>query len=127
MDTKKINLFNPGGGGRDGEIRCRRTRHAGSFTRKEIGFDARPHLLSSPPGEDNAANGFWLADSCPANPVARIFRKAAAVSPSPWGEGRDEGGREPFEIRTPQGQRVAPARRTMLGEDGNQTCRAEIK
>jgi len=34
--------------------------------------------------------------------------------------GRDEGGREPFEIRTPQGQRVAPARRTKLGDDGNQ-------
>src|ERR1035437_1965095 len=53
MDTKKINLFNPGGGGRDGEIRCRRTRHAGSLTPKEIGFDARPHLLSSLPGRGN--------------------------------------------------------------------------
>jgi hypothetical protein len=27
------------------------------------------------------------------NPVARIFKAAANVSPSPWGEGRDEGGR----------------------------------
>jgi len=52
------------------------------------------------------------------------------------GEGRDEGGREPFEIRMSQGQlvalkshesgRVAPTRRTKLGEDGNQTYRAEI-
>jgi len=31
-----------------------------------------------------------LANGCPANPVARIFRKAANDSPSPWGEGRDE-------------------------------------
>jgi len=28
---------------------------------------------------------------CPTNPVARIFQDAAGVSPSPWGEGRDEG------------------------------------
>jgi hypothetical protein len=28
----------------------------------------------------------------PTNPVARIFQDAAGVSPSPWGEGRDEGG-----------------------------------
>jgi len=80
-------------------------------------------------------------ESCPANPVARIFKGTADDSPSPWGEGRDEGGREPFEIRMPQGQRVAPARpvkyggdngkpwrgalfhrarRTKLGDDGNQ-------
>jgi hypothetical protein len=44
----------------------------------------------------------------------------AKDSPSPWGEGRDEGGREPFEIRIPQVQRVALARRTKLGDDGNQ-------
>jgi hypothetical protein len=34
-----------------------------------------------------------FADARPANPVARIFRKAADDSPSPWGEGRDEGER----------------------------------
>jgi hypothetical protein len=50
--------------------------------RNEFGFDARPHLLSSPPGEDYAANGFWLAESCPANPVARIFKGTADDSPS---------------------------------------------
>jgi len=49
-----------------------------------------------------------MADECPANPVARIFKETANDSPSPWGEGRDEGGREPFEIRMPQGQLVAP-------------------
>jgi hypothetical protein len=41
------------------------------------------------------------------------FQKTADDSPSPWGEGRDEGGRE-----TNSGL-VAPARRTKLGEDGN--------
>jgi hypothetical protein len=34
------------------------------------------------------------ADDRPANPVARIFKKTADDSPSPWVEGRDEGGRE---------------------------------
>jgi hypothetical protein len=29
-------------------------------------------------------------------------------------------------FRIPPGQRVAPTRRTKLGDDGNQTCRAEI-
>src|ERR1035437_11044497 len=29
----------------------------------------------------------------PTNPVAGFFRVAGSVSPSPWGEGRDEGGR----------------------------------
>ena len=61
-----------------------------------------------------------LADGCPANPVAQIVKGTADDSPSPWGEGRDEGGREPFEIHIPQGQRVVPTRRTKLGDDGNQ-------
>jgi prevent-host-death family protein len=45
-----------------------------------------------------AIAGFGFADERPANPVARIFMETANVSPSPWGEGRDEGGCEPFEI-----------------------------
>jgi hypothetical protein len=61
-----------------------------------------------------------LAANRLANPVARIFKKPANDSPSPWGEGRDEGGREPFEIRIPHWQLVAPTRRTKLREDGNQ-------
>jgi hypothetical protein len=35
--------------------------------------------------------GFGFADGCPANPVAGFSKAAADVSPSPWGEGRDEG------------------------------------
>jgi hypothetical protein len=46
--------------------------------------------------------GFGLAESYPANPVARVFKETADDSPSPWGEGRDEGGGEPFEFRIPQ-------------------------
>ena len=52
-----------------------------------------------------------LAANRLANPVARIFKKPANDSPSPWGEGRDEGGREPFEIQILHGQLVAPTRR----------------
>jgi hypothetical protein len=32
----------------------------------------------------------------PTNPVAGYFKNAGNDSPSPWGEGRGEGGREPF-------------------------------
>ena len=42
--------------------------------------------------------GIGCVDERPANPVARIFMETANNSPSPWGEGRDEGGRGPFEI-----------------------------
>jgi hypothetical protein len=59
-------------------------------------------------------DGSGLADGRPANPVARIFKATADDSPSPWGEGRDEGGRE-----TNSGL-VAPTRRTKFGDDGNQ-------
>ncbi len=75
--------------------------------RNEVCFNARPHLFPLPPGEDDAMNDFWLAESCPANPVARISKESADGSPSPWGEGRDEGGRDPFEFRISQGQRGA--------------------
>jgi hypothetical protein len=33
-----------------------------------------------------------------ANPVAGISKEAARASPSPWGEGRDEGGRETIQF-----------------------------
>ena len=94
--------------------------------RKEIGFDARPHLLSSPLRLRQGFRLHWIsprqagaiaskhsedgperklpltdsgfADDRPANPVVRIFKETANDSPSPWGEGRDEGGRGPFEI-----------------------------
>ena len=41
--------------------------------------------------------GIGRADERPVNPVARIFMETANDSPSPWGEGRDEGGHGPFE------------------------------
>ena len=33
------------------------------------------------------------------NPAAGISKEAGNVSPSPWGEGRDEAGRDPEELR----------------------------
>ena len=35
-----------------------------------------------------------IANGCLANPAAHIFKVAAGASPSPWGEGRDEGGQK---------------------------------
>ena len=58
----------------------------------KIFFDL-PHPSPLPKGEGVGLCVFWLADDCPANPAAGIFKKAGSVSPSPWGEGRDEGGR----------------------------------
>src|ERR1035441_8844026 len=63
---------------------------------RKICFDARPHPGLLPRGEGITSRVFDFSDDCPANPGARIFKKAARVSPSPWGEGRDEGGRETF-------------------------------
>jgi len=61
-----------------------------------------PNRLKSPPGRRNSNRIFFdFADDGPANPVARIIKGTANDSPSPWGEGRVEGGREPFEIRNP--------------------------
>jgi hypothetical protein len=69
---------------------------------EEICFDARPHLLSSPPGEEITIGRFHFADDRPANPVVRIFKQTENDSPSPWGEGRVEGGR--YTKLQPRGQ-----------------------
>ena len=62
-----------------------------------------------------------------AEPVAAMTGHGAFLLPQT--NGRPGGASLPIPqsaIRIPQGQRVAPSRRTMLGDDGNQTCRAEI-
>jgi hypothetical protein len=62
------------------------------------------------PGEDNAANGFWLAENCPANPVARIFEETADDSLSPpTGVGEERRGEvaRGTKFRITQGQRGA--------------------
>jgi hypothetical protein len=66
--------------------------------RNEFCFDARPHLYPLPRERilPITVSGYSFAH--PANPVARISKQTENDSPSPWGEGRDEGGREPFEI-----------------------------
>ena len=56
-------------------------------------FYARPHLYPLPRGEDFGNHGLGGLIDCPANPGARIFKGMADDSPSPWGEGRVEGGR----------------------------------
>jgi hypothetical protein len=59
----------------------------------EFVFYARPHLNPLPRGEDFSNHGLGDLIDCPANPGARIFKGTADNSPSPWGEGRVEGGR----------------------------------
>jgi hypothetical protein len=51
-------------------------------------------ILAFSPGEKEGrghVSGF--ADARPANPTAGIAKGAGTISPSPWGEGRDEGER----------------------------------
>jgi hypothetical protein len=48
--------------------------------------------LIIPPIQRWAGTGF--ADERPAKPVARIFKEMVDDSPSPWGEGWDEGENE---------------------------------
>jgi hypothetical protein len=57
-------------------------------------FHARPHPDLLPREEGTAFARFAFSAGRPANPVARIFKPTANGSPSPWGEGRDEGGRK---------------------------------
>ena len=45
-----------------------------------------------PRGEEMAVAGFGFAAYCRANSAAVNSKDAAHVSPSPWGEGRVEGG-----------------------------------
>ena len=59
----------------------------------EICVVDRPHLNPLPRGEDFTNHAFRLAIDHRANPAASISKDAETVSPSPWGEGRDEGGR----------------------------------
>jgi hypothetical protein len=56
-------------------------------------FYARPQPDPAMREEGTAIAGFLFANDRPANPVARIFKKTENDSPSPGGEGRDEGGR----------------------------------
>jgi hypothetical protein len=57
----------------------------------EICLDARPSPVSSPAGRGFLLSRFRFANDCPAHPIAGIFQNTGTDSPSPWGEGRDEG------------------------------------
>jgi hypothetical protein len=54
----------------------------------------RPHPDLLPREKEQRWQAFVFADECPANSVAGFLQKAATASPSPWGEGRDEGERQ---------------------------------
>ena len=58
-----------------------------------VSVDARPHPNLLPRGEGIAATRFDLSQASFTNPVAGNSPNAETVSPSPWGEGRGEGGR----------------------------------
>jgi len=60
---------------------------------REFSVVQKPTGLFSPGEKEWRWHVSGFADARPANPVARIFRKAADDSLSPWGEGRDEGER----------------------------------
>jgi hypothetical protein len=51
-----------------------------------------PSPKSSPPGEDLRVHAAVFPADRPANPAAGLAKDAARVAPSPWGEGRVEGG-----------------------------------
>jgi hypothetical protein len=56
-------------------------------------FTSALNLTFSPGEKEQPQSGSSFADGCPANSVVRILKKTANDSPSPWGEGRVEGGR----------------------------------
>ena len=74
---------------------------------RKVCFDARPHLYPLPQERKSPLDDSGFAMNCPANPVAGFAKGAAHVAPSPWGEGRDEGGRETI----PFGKRFSARRR----------------
>ncbi|MGH7992436.1 MAG: hypothetical protein ACREDQ_02895 [Limisphaerales bacterium] len=57
-------------------------------------MNARPQPGLLPQEKEQQLRISDFGNGCPANPVARAFKAAANDSPSPWGEGRDEGGQK---------------------------------
>jgi hypothetical protein len=56
-------------------------------------FHARPHPDPLPQGEETAIVRFDFCGKLSGESSRTIFFGTANVSPSPWGEGRGEGGR----------------------------------
>ena len=57
------------------------------------GFTTALNLTFSPQEKEQLLHDSGFADDRPANPIAGFFKVTAENSPSPWGEGRDEGER----------------------------------
>jgi tRNA N6-adenosine threonylcarbamoyltransferase len=72
--------------------------------------------------------GFDCEDERPVNPDARIFMETANDSPSPWGEGRDEGGREPKMDRSRRNQMKAEGNHVRcVTASGGVTCNRALR
>jgi hypothetical protein len=61
---------------------------------EDICFTLALTFYPLPQERKSPLNDSGFADDCPAHPVTRIFKQTENDSPSPWGKGRDEGGRE---------------------------------
>ena len=59
-------------------------------------FDTRPQPDLLPPGEGSAIARLFIIGRPSGQPSRRFFKETADDSPSPWGEGRVEGGRETY-------------------------------
>jgi len=57
-----------------------------------MGSTSALNLTFSPQEKEKLLDDSGFVDERPESPVARIFKRTANNPPSPWGEGRDEGG-----------------------------------
>ena len=74
-----------------GDIGHAANLEGGGMSEKFV-FDVRPHPSLLPQEKESPLHDSGFTDDRPANPVAGISQDAANVAPSPWGEGRVEGG-----------------------------------
>ena len=80
-----------------GKIPIKCVRRVSALSEGRVPHFLRPHSpVSSPQGEDIPKYDFRRTEDHPANSVAKHFKHAAYVSPSPGGEGRGEDGRQKY-------------------------------
>jgi hypothetical protein len=87
----------------------------------KISFNTRPHPGLLPPGEGVAVGSFLISGKLSGQvPVTRNSKNAANDSPSPWGEGRGEGGRHHKSCHARDGGHPA-CRRALASSPAEQT------